>query len=211
MDVTARVVDIIEGAEKALAALAAEAAAEREYGQAGALLRLAQRVADAARSRDLDVLSAPGTPDGNGHETESPSARAQSETPGRRLTGRVGAVAGNEQYPRFVRERDALVKIGWSKSERAPYEHRSSRAVLDRVVAGILAAGGRGQRVTTDDLLPLFDTDGTELPAYQCYLCLAWLVTAGLVERHGRQGYTIQNPSNLTRALEAAWDALAAR
>ena len=53
--------------------------------------------------------------------------------------------------------------------------------------------------------MPLHDQSGAELPSYQAYLCLAWLVAAGLLERHGRQGYTIPNAQDLDRDLDAAW------
>jgi hypothetical protein len=34
------------------------------------------------------------------------------------------------QYPSFVREGDNLVKIGWSKTQKAEYEHKSPKRLL---------------------------------------------------------------------------------
>jgi hypothetical protein len=55
------------------------------------------------------------------------------------------------QYPRFKREGETLVKIGWSKSDWATYEHRSPRDVLDRLVAAIKRVAVRDERFTTEN------------------------------------------------------------
>ncbi len=103
------------------------------------------------------------------------------------------------------------MKIGWSKSDRATYEHRSPRSILQNLVRRVAEIGGNGLRFTTEQLLPLLDENGSELPSYQCYLCLAWLVAEGLIERHGRQGYTLHGQGDLTQAVEAAWQGLPKR
>ncbi len=49
-----------------------------------------------------------------------------------------------------------------------------------------------------EENLPLKDpADGTEIPTYQVYLCLAWLRQAKLVEQHGRQGYSLPSSAHL--------------
>ena len=49
-----------------------------------------------------------------------------------------------------------------------------------------------------EENLPLKDpADGTEIPTYQVYLCLAWLRQAKLVEQHGRQGYSLPDSAHL--------------
>ena len=55
------------------------------------------------------------------------------------------------------------------------------------------------------------DDAGDDVPSYQAYLCLAWLVAAGLVSRHGRQGYTVAAAGDVDAAVEAAWQALPKR
>jgi hypothetical protein len=59
-------------------------------------------------------------------------------------------------------------------------------------------------------LLPLPDGRGVggEWPSYQVYLCLDRLVSAGLLARHGRQGYTLNVP-DLPAALAERWERLA--
>ena len=47
----------------------------------------------------------------------------------------------------------------------------------------------KGKIFVVDDLLPVHDAAGEELPSYQVYLALAWLRQAGIVEKKGRDGY----------------------
>jgi hypothetical protein len=206
MDYDRRVQEIIEEAEKALAALAAEAASDRDYQRASMLIGVAQRVAGALRQETAPKRDAPA-------RSASSTADSSAASP----TGRRGAVQERNGkgsaavYPRFKREDDTLIKVGWSKSDRATYEHKSPRSILDRLVARIAEIGSTGERFTTEQILPLLDDDNSELPSYQAYLCLAWLVVAGLLERHGRQGYTISANGGFHHAVEAQWEQLPSR
>jgi hypothetical protein len=206
MDYDRRVQEIVEEAEKALAALAAEAASDRDYQRASMLIGIAQRVAGALRQ-------------GTASKQDSPTIEALSSVDSSAPTppGRRGATlerSGKNSpavYPRFKREGDTLIKVGWSKSDRATYEHKSPRSILDCLVARIAEIGSTGERFTTEQILPLLDDDNAELPSYQAYLCLAWLVVAGLLERHGRQGYTISANGDFHHAVEAQWEQLPSR
>ena len=81
------------------------------------------------------------------------------------------------QYPKFVREGDNLVKIGWSKSQRAEYEHKSPKRLLAVLCESLTSANGK--RIMMDKVLPLKDpVTGSAFPDYQSYLCLAWLRSA---------------------------------
>ena len=91
-----------------------------------------------------------------------------------------------------------VVKLGWSKREKKPYEHRAPKCIIDLVSAKLQLVGSGGRRFTTDDLVPLSDPEGRgEVPTYQVYLCLAWMRTEGLVKQHGRQGYSLASGANL--------------
>jgi hypothetical protein len=115
-------------------------------------------------------------------------------------------------YPKFIRDGENLVKIGWSKKEKTQYEHKSPKSVLGPLLESLLAAGGDGHRFTTDDVLPLREAgDGTEIPSYQSYLCLAWLRSEELIEQHGRQGYSLPQPDRLAASVEESWERLARR
>jgi hypothetical protein len=115
-------------------------------------------------------------------------------------------------YPKFVREGDSLVKIGWSKTDGKPYEHKAPRSVLRSLVQALLRVGSGGARFTVEGLLPLKDTAGTsEIPDYQTYLTLAWLRCVRLITQHGRQGYSLPNAAELERQSEQQWGNLTAR
>ncbi len=121
-----------------------------------------------------------------------------------RPTGRAAGTrrtsSRRREYPKFLRDGDYLVKVGWSKSAKAPYEHRSPRRVLTLLLHAVQHAGRDGRRFTMDDVLPLKDAeDGTDIPTYQAYLCLAWLRVEQLIVQHGRQGYSLPSPAELDR------------
>lgn len=189
MEYDRRVSEIIAEAERALARLAAEAAAARDYGRAGTLLAIAERVGAAA-----GVASA---------TTPTPAA---SDVPPPPRPSRKNSAA--TQYPQFRREGDTLVKVGWSKSDKRVYEHRSPRDVLVRLIGRIAEVGAAGRRFVTAQLFPLIGRDGDELPGYQGYLCLAWLVGSGVVRKYGRQGYSVESPVQLKAAADEAWNRL---
>jgi hypothetical protein len=204
MDVTERAQQIIGRAEKELAALAAEALAGLDYASANMLSSLAQRVAGTLRT------GVGSKPDSSPAALAVTPSASKSMSPVPQSTLRGGKSAGG-QYPRFKRDDETLIKIGWSKSDRATYEHKSPRSILSRLVARIIEVGSSGDRFTTEQILPLFDDDNAELPSYQAYLCLAWLVVAGLLERHGRQGYTIDVTGDFQSAVDSMWDQLPRR
>ena len=214
MNFDGRVGEIIEAAQKALAELANEAGAAKDYARAGSLYALAQRIADAAQPVDVVRPAAfqadPSPPAYQGWQ-ETPKQHLREPVNSNEDVQRSAKRTGSAQYPRFKREDDTLVKIGWSKSDKATYEHRSPRSILQNLARRIQEVGGNGLRFTTEQLLPLLDENGAELPSYQCYLCLAWLVADGLVDRHGRQGYTLHGHGDLNEAIDIAWQSLPKR
>ncbi len=111
--------------------------------------------------------------------------------------GRVSA------YPRFEVENDQLVKIGWSKKSRSEYRHKAPLHVVARVVGALLEESeGSGGRFSTDGLFPLPPTGSdAEVPSYQGYLVLRWLRELGVVEKLGRIGYLLADPTILERRV----------
>lgn len=103
------------------------------------------------------------------------------------------------------------MKIAWSKKNRAEYEHRASRHALVRVVECVEQQGRHGKIFRMEDVLPVVMPDGAEIPSYQAYLCVGWLKTEGLLEQHGRQGYTIPKDVAINRDMQRAWTELPAR
>jgi hypothetical protein len=113
------------------------------------------------------------------------------------------------QYPRFERDGDRLIKIGWSKKAREQYEHRAPR---DAVVAFVQSLSNvkLGATFAIESLLPIADVSGEELPSYQVYLVLAWLRSVGLIEKKGRDGYVMRTRPD-QHAIDSNWEELPKR
>jgi hypothetical protein len=72
------------------------------------------------------------------------------------------------------------------------------------MLADRIAAKGVDERVfSTDELTPVADNDGTEVPTYQVYAGLALLKQVGLVDQHGRQGYSVPRLAEFKVAVDA--------
>jgi len=199
---------VLETCEKGLRDLLAKAAAKGDYSEVIQLTSWAKVIRSLAEDAQTD----------HAFVAVSPSAKhAPSVTPraadSRRLI-RTASQAGKshraEGYPKFFRGGDELVKIGWSKREREEYQHKAPYKVLNLLVRKLAMVGAGGRMFNADDILPLTTDQGSEIPNYQGYLCLAWLRGEGLIESHGRQGYTIGNSENLTKGVEDRWQALVA-
>jgi hypothetical protein len=54
----------------------------------------------------------------------------------------------------------------------------------------------------------LHDSEGSDIPAYQTYVCIAFLKVTGLIEQHGRRGYSIARLDDFAGAVESTWRAL---
>jgi hypothetical protein len=114
-----------------------------------------------------------------------------------------------KDYPEFFRNGATLVKIGWSKSQKAEYEHKAPLAVLQELAKTLVSAGAKRGRFAMESLLPLKSSaDGSEIPSYQTYLCLAWLRAQGLVLQHGRQGYSIKPNTDLVAKAQERFEQL---
>lgn len=114
----------------------------------------------------------------------------------------------HQPYPRFFREGDRLVRVAWSKRDKKEYHHKTPSSVLHALIAKITEKASDGEIVSMDQLLPLNESDGSEAPSYQAYVGLALLKHAGLVDQHGRQGYSLPRPAEFKHAVEAVWRSL---
>jgi hypothetical protein len=140
-------------------------------------------------------------------QLENPSSR-ESSAASPPVASVYTAAKPKQSYPRFRRDGDMLVKIGWSKSGRSEYEHKAPRAVVGILIDAI--AETKTKRFSTEALFPLRANDGAAIPDYQSYLCLAWLGDIGAVERDGRQGYRLQKKA-LRPLVDSSWERLTAR
>lgn len=206
MDSIAKTRELLGHTESKLVGLSAEATAQRDYDMAGRLLATAQTI--------KRLLEQYGPSDDAPHATTNGitgakvSVAAENSGPklatnSRRKAKRLGT------YPRFFRSGDKLVKVGWSKKDKAEYDHKCPKSVLSCLVSSFLSIGGRSKRFSMDEVLPLSDpADGSELPTYQIYVALAWLRSVGLVEQHGRQGYSVRKGQHLSTKVEEEWNNL---
>ena len=195
---------ILRVAEDGLARLAAEAGIQRAYADAAALLEAARRVQQVGEQTLLESRPAIPVDPVNTELTPTPVSAKNSPA-----VDRTGATKKHlkDAYPKFFRDGQTLVKVGWSKSEGAEYEHKCPKRAVDVLVGECARVGGPGKRFVMDTLLPLSDPDSkAEIPGYQAYVALAFLRHASLIDQHGRSGYSIPKPKSLLADTASAWD-----
>jgi hypothetical protein len=108
-------------------------------------------------------------------------------------------------FPRFERDADRLVKIGWSDKEKRSYEHRVALDIV-RDLCQFLAEIGTERRVfKIGKLARISASDGTQIPTYQTYLVLKWLQRVGAVSRRGNDGYVVKDGELSPGRLEEHW------
>jgi hypothetical protein len=167
---------VVRDAERALRGLIEQGMAEHRYADVAEVARVADALARLLGARQ-EVSRSPAPP------TPTPSRQ-------RRVPKRDGS---KKSYPRFVRDRDKLVKVGWSKKSKAEYEQRTPFDVADALVSAIRAQVGDGELFAATDVIPLpASENGASIPDYQAYLALKWLHNEGVVTKHGRDRYAIE-------------------
>jgi len=144
-------------------------------------------------------------PNGTPPITEPTATTSRNALPHGRHSGRRNG------YPLFERDNERLTKIGWSKRKKGPYEHRAPRSAVVSVVRRISSLP-EGKVFLMESLLPITDvTVGSEVPAYQVYLTLAWLRTSGAIRKKGRDGYILKPGALSDGALQNLWERTPAR
>ncbi len=111
----------------------------------------------------------------------------------------------SREYPRFFRSRDRLVRVGWSRNTGKEYKNRASKISVRAVAATLRDRGSH--EFSVNQLLPVRDESGAEVPRYQVGLTVAWLRTLGAVRGAGRHHAVV--PDRLSAAeLEQHWNSL---
>lgn len=191
---------LVRDAESELRQMMRQAIAEQRYADLSNLASLAKELADLLdRHLRKDDLAAESVIRG---ESTVPKSATRTVLKARR----VGPQSSG--YPRFERDGSKLVKIGWSKRERAEYEHRAPRDAVFRVANVLMKTVGPGKVFMMDTVLPFKDSKEREIPAYQAYLALAWFRSIGAAEQRGKEGYVLMNGHLQPTALEKAWEEL---
>jgi hypothetical protein len=139
----------------------------------------------------------------------SKTANRQYATTGKHGGRKTRRKAARGEYPKFLRDGEELLKIGWSKRTWANYRHKAPKRVVHALAKALLAKGKSGARFVMEEVLPLRDPESTiDVPSYQAYLILAWLRKENLVVQHGREGYSLRPEVNLPDAIEERWNHL---
>ncbi len=121
----------------------------------------------------------------------------------------VAGRAKAKQYPKFFRQGDQLVKVGWSKKDRKEYIHKAPYTSVIATANSIQKAAVGKKVFSADKFFPVLSADGqNEVPGYQAYLSLAWFKTLGLVDQKGRQGYAFKTAEPLGTQVETSWKGL---
>ncbi len=211
---------VLAEAETKLRALVGQTASRGEYDFSVQIATVAKALAAMAADLDRGSEAGPLMTDpaacGAGHPAleclANPSASAVARPAGHSRpadTGRSRRAPQKGEYPKFSRQGDQLVKVSWSKKQRAEYQHKAPRRVAELLAAAIARRTGNGRLFTSEDIFPLKDPEeGSEVPSYQAYAALAWFKAAGLVKPHGRRGYTARNQGKLSEVVTAAWQQL---
>jgi hypothetical protein len=113
-----------------------------------------------------------------------------------------------DNYPQFFRNGDRLVKIAWSKKDRAPYEHRAPKDIVHTLIAAVRKKRGEGKVFQAADILPLMSPAGDEYPSYQSYLAINWLRENRVILKRGREGYVLQAKGATPANVEQLWNRL---
>jgi len=176
-----------------------------------------QRYADVARLASLaDELAAlarrAGSSDGHMNRREDHGALHRSSVgrPTRKTRQRTRAEP-RAKYPRFEREGDRLIKVGWSKKNGEVYEHRAPKAAVVQFGKHLADRVSPGTVFTMEELLPVPNGNGGDVPSYQAYLALAWLRGVGAVRRKGRDGYAFSEGAIDEATVESLWTQITER
>jgi hypothetical protein len=190
--------EILSRAEVELRALIQEQLAQGLYGEVAATALMADSLLRLVSRQDY-----PRSPNSAGVDSSrftGAASTAALESPRRR---------SQKNYPQFARDGERLVKTAWSKRERAEYEHRAPRHVIQNLIDAVRKKKGEGKLFETADILPVKDSaTRQEIPSYQIYLALAWLRHVGLVSKKGRDGYVLKSAATSPERIAELWEGL---
>lgn len=189
----------LRNAEASLRDLAAKAATDGDYASVMQIASWAQAVKEISSGTTATHENRAGIAAANC------SRRVVTQT---KLSKRPKRKEHTSEYPKFFRRGDQLVRIAWSKRDDAEYQHKTSFAVLKQLAEMLTSVGTEGRIFSTDEILPVQDQDGRPIPTYQAYVCIAFLKQAGLIDQHGRQGYSLACGNDIKNAVDSIWETI---
>lgn len=203
-------VEALHTAESRLQELIASAAHDARYDDVATLAAFSSRlralIAEVEGDEDLhSVEDVTRSTESSGEaEEEAVQPRPQVVIDRKRKVSRSA-------YPRFCKQGDQLVKIGWSSSANRNYEHKVSFDGIVAVVDHLAALPNSKFPVTAETIVEsLREADDTAILGYQVYVVVAWLRAEGLLVPHGRHGFSKSADADLSHAVRELWESLAA-
>lgn len=196
MDYLSAGAETLRVAEASLKDLVAKAASGGDYASVVQIAAWAQAVKDIASAKSTAHDKRTDVAIANG------SRRVVAQA---KVSKRSGQKELATEYPKFYRCGDQLVRVAWSKRDKSEYQHKTTRSVLKKLADTLCSAGKEGRVFSTDDILPVQDEDGRAVPMYQAYVCIALLKQTGLIDQHGRQGYSLTRAEDFTKSIDSIW------
>ena len=195
---------ILSEAEEALSTLMREGLEAQRYDDVAAVAEVTQLLTDLIGSLENPATKVKETGSSKGRTRRRRTSAAGAGLPATKISR--GVPSG--PYPRFAKHGDRLVKVGWSRKDRQEYEHRAHSKVV-WVFAGVVRDRPQAaDSFTMEDLLPLVDEAGKEIPSYQAYLALAWLRSVEAIAKNGRDGYRADLSKLSDESLKALWESV---
>lgn len=208
-------IGILAEAETSLRKLIERALAENRYRDIAGIAEIVEELSDLIEAYD----AVEGDDDSSGDVSVAASglemvAKSRTRESLNRKTATTSQASSTKRksarprrnYPYFEREKDKLIKVGWSKKDGRVYEHRTPRSVVFLFSERVGSRALGSEVFAMDDLLPVTDEQGKEVPSYQAYLALAWLRSVGAIERRGKEGYVVADGALENRNVERLWD-----
>jgi hypothetical protein len=196
---------ILSDTELSLRDLIERALSSQHYSDVAVVARIADAIAHLRRGDGDESGTSADSRSQDGPNDSEPDREQVSKTSSKSSRGRRAKAA---EFPRFERDGDKLVKIGWSKRDERVYEHRAPREIVFMVSIAISTKVKPNAVFTMDQVLPVTDSAGNEVPSYQAYLALAWLRSIGLVQRRGKEGYALTNGALDASKLQRLWTSI---
>ena len=213
-----KAIQVLQTCEAELRQILGEAASAGDYEAVQRIVRLAERIASLVSSAEvtgapcqdnrLAGSDQPDRPDALSLVREPAYPKSAGGARRRRKKGRRSGAKRKGSYPKFARHQDYLIKIGWSRKDKKEYQHKAPRVVAELLADRVAERSPHAELVATDTLFPLVEPDGTEVPTYQAYMCLAWFRKLGIVVQDGRKGYHAPNASEIRAIFLNSWDEL---
>lgn len=197
---------VLISAELSIRGLITTAADSQDYEAVADLAELAQTLSSLASTNRFLRAEAARKEAGLGPKLEDGASATETPRKKRRTKSKKSRKKGGvaKDYPKYHTERDRLVKIGWSKKHRDTYEHRAPKEAVAAVVDQLNQKAASGRAVTVEEIGSVHLTDGSEVPTYQIYMTIAWLLVIHQLEKEGRDGYRLDS-SLSTIDLSQVW------